>query len=96
MNRTLLVLALSFLSVNVGADEYVSPHLRSNGTYVEGYHRSSPNSTTLDNYSHQGNTNPYTGAPGYRTDSGYGYSAPSLQPSQPAYDTGYGLRSLGR
>lgn len=44
---------------------YVSPHTRSNGTYVPGHYRTAPNSTNRDNFSTLGNTNPYTGNPGY-------------------------------
>ena len=62
----LLALLLVLASSASFADQYVSPHVRSDGTYVQGYTRSSPNSTATDNYSHQGNTNPYTGERGYR------------------------------
>lgn len=47
-------------------DQAVSGYTRSNGTYVEPYHRSSPDSTQRDNYSASGNTNPYTGQKGNR------------------------------
>lgn len=47
------------------ADQYVRPYVRSDGTLVNGYMRTEPNSTRFDNYSAQGNTNPYTGQPGY-------------------------------
>ena len=40
---------------------YVAPHMRSNGSYVEGHYRSDPNDTKLDNWTTKGNTNPYTG-----------------------------------
>jgi len=43
------------------ADQYVHGYYRSNGTYVQPYHRSSPNGTVIDNYSFRGNLNPYTG-----------------------------------
>lgn len=46
----------------------VKGYYRKNGTYVSPHTRSSPNRTTYDNYSHQGNINPYTGAVGYKTD----------------------------
>ena len=46
------------------ADVYVRGYTRSDGTYVQPHYRSSPNSTTLDNYSTRGNTNPYTGKRG--------------------------------
>ncbi len=41
---------------------YVSGYYRSNGTYVNGHYRTSPNSTRLDNYGCTGN--PHTGNPG--------------------------------
>ena len=48
------------------ADEYVNGYTRSDGTYVQGYMRSSPDGDPYNNYSFPGNTNPYTGkvAPG--------------------------------
>lgn len=62
------------------ADQYVNPYYRQDGTLVQGHMRSSPNSSAYDNYSTQGNTNPYTGqrgssqpAPSY----GNVYSAPN-------------------
>ena len=44
----------------------VSGYVRSNGTYVDSYIRTMPNSTNWDNFSTQGNSNPYTGSTGYR------------------------------
>lgn len=52
-------------STNSTGDVYVDPYIRSDGTVVQGHYRSRPNSTTLDNYSHKGNINPYTGKRGY-------------------------------
>jgi hypothetical protein len=60
-----LVLSLLF-SFTAVADTYVNGYCRKDGTCVQGYYRSSPNSTTTDNYSSQGNTNPYTGTSGSR------------------------------
>ena len=51
-------------------DHYVRPHLRSNGTYVEGYRRTDADSSFYNNYSTQGNANPYTGERGYKKPSG--------------------------
>lgn len=48
------------------AQVYVQPHVRSNGTYVQGHYRSAPNSSAYDNYSTRGNVNPYTGQAGTR------------------------------
>lgn len=53
-----LLLALPYITF---ADTWVSGHYRSNGTYVEGYYRSSPDGDPYNNYSFPGNTNPYTG-----------------------------------
>lgn len=46
------------------SEHYTSGYLRSNGTYVSGYHATNPNGTRNDNFSTRGNVNPYTGEPG--------------------------------
>lgn len=48
------------------ADTYVNGYTRRDGTYVQPHWRSSPNGTTLDNWSTRGNMNPYTGRMGTR------------------------------
>ncbi|MDR5835423.1 hypothetical protein [Caballeronia sp. LZ034LL] len=48
-----------------GSDQQVSGYTRSNGTYVEPYHRTAPDNTMYNNYSSQGNLNPYTGQTGH-------------------------------
>ena len=61
------IIGMALLGVSVSAfaaDAYVKPHITKDGTYVGGHHRTTPNSTRLDNYSTQGNTNPYTGQAG--------------------------------
>lgn len=87
MYRIIPLLALLIPSI-AAADQYVSPHVRSDGTYVQGYMRSSPNSTTFDNFSHSGNTNPYTGQRGYRNDYGSGssYYTPPSYSSPSSFD----------
>jgi hypothetical protein len=70
-----LFLALALTSTAWGADVYVHGYTRSNGTYVEPYHRSAPDNTQMNNYSTQGNVNPYTGQQGTR------------QPTTPSYPT---------
>src|SRR5437870_772678 len=45
-------------------DVWVNGYTRSNGTYVQGYYRSRPDGNPYNNYSSQGNTNPYTGQKG--------------------------------
>ena len=64
------------------AQTYVAPHVTRDGTYVEGHHRSAPNSTRMDNYSTQGNVNPYTGHVG--TINPYNNPTPSYN-NQPSY-----------
>jgi hypothetical protein len=69
MIRTLLWLLLAFIVSGQSALEAqvrVRGYYRRDGTYVRPHVRSSPNSTTLDNYSTRGNVNPYTGAAGTR------------------------------
>jgi hypothetical protein len=62
--RIALGLLISLLAASALAADYVRPYVRKDGTYVEGHYRSSPNNTKMDNYSTQGNTNPYTGQRG--------------------------------
>jgi hypothetical protein len=46
------------------ADVKVKGYYRKDGTYVAPHYRSSPNSTSADNWSTKGNVNPYTGKEG--------------------------------
>ncbi len=93
-----LILALAILAVSAVAtaqqDQSVNGYYRSNGTYVQPYHRSAPDNTRTDNYSTRGNVNPYTGAAGtqnpyyappVRSYSPPVYTPPVYQPYQPAY-----------
>lgn len=65
------------------ADVWVNGYTRSNGTYVQGHYRSSPDSSPYNNYSYPGNTNPYTGATATGNPSTYlkNYSSTSLTPT---------------
>ena len=63
MKKIIFLMMLASDLANAG-DVWVQPHLRANGTFVEGYHRSSPDSSLLNNYSTQGNVNPFTGREG--------------------------------
>ena len=56
---------LALLSFSALADQTVRGYTRKDGTYVAPHVRSSPNQNRFDNYSSQGNTNPYTGQRGY-------------------------------
>ena len=60
---------LALLTFGVGsavADTWVNGYYRNDGTYVSGHFRQEPNSTNQDNYSTQGNVNPYNGIAGQR------------------------------
>jgi hypothetical protein len=73
----LLLICLLVIATTVFAqqDVWVNGYYRKDGTYVEGYYRTAPNSTKYDNYSTQGNINPYTGKPGWiNPDGTYNYS----------------------
>src|SRR5258706_8812903 len=65
MKARLWGLALLVAATAAAGDQYVQGYMRADGTYVPGYYRSSPNNTKVDNYSTQGNINPYTAQPGY-------------------------------
>ena len=63
----LAIAAVGMMASAASAQTYVNGYTRSNGTYVAPHYRSSPNSTTFDNYSTRGNVNPYTGQAGTRS-----------------------------
>lgn len=68
MKKTLLTIAIcliGFSGFSQTRNQYVPGYIKpSTGTYVEGYNRTLPNNTNIDNYSTYGNTNPYTGSLG--------------------------------
>lgn len=76
MRLVLAVVATAVSASAMARDTYVRPHVRNDGTYVEGHYRSAPNSSRIDNYSTQGNQNPYTGKAG-------------TQDPYPAYNSGF-------
>lgn len=81
MKRLLLAMALLSVANVAIADKYVSGYTKSNGTYVQPHHRSDGNTVKYDNYSSKGNSNPYTGAQGSKSNE---YSTP------PSYNKSYG------
>lgn len=90
--KTVLVIALCIPTVAI-ADDLVRGHVNRDGTYVAPHYRTSPNNTRMDNYSTQGNTNPYTGQQGHvnpYSPPSYGTThqpAPSIYaPPQPTYN----------
>lgn len=59
-----LLLATSLASTAGAGSVYVDGYFKSNGTYVQPHYRSSPDSSVSNNWSTEGNVNPYTGAGG--------------------------------
>lgn len=91
---TIFVLLVLF-PLNVYA-VYVNGYYRSNGTYVNGYERTAPDSSPYNNYGYPGNYNPNTGSITSGSQSTYlnnyynnssGYSAPSYSGYSYAYPT---------
>ncbi len=62
--KTIFLLLSLLAAGQATADQSVNGYFRSNGAYVQPHQRTSPNSTLFDNYSSQGNYNPYTGKAG--------------------------------
>lgn len=83
------------LSAQAQDYHYRSGYVTRNGTTVSGGYQTNPNGTRNDNWSTRGNTNPFTGQPGYKApysggsgSNGYGGS------SSGGYNGGYsGSRS---
>lgn len=78
---TFVIFGLSTPLFAQAASTYVRGYLKSNGTYVQGYYRTTPNNTRLDNYSTKGDINPYTGKIG--TVNPYKFIVPKI--STPKY-----------
>ncbi len=92
MQKYLLTLSFICLFVTPSlADVHVDGYYRKDGTYVQPHYRSDPDGNPNNNWSTQGNTNPYTGQEGtkpqqpyygggngsYGTQSPYGSNTPS-------------------
>lgn len=77
---------LATVSLHAGADNLTRGYVRSDGTYVAPHIKSEPNQFRHDNYSAQGNRNPYTGQQGSQR---HEYTSP------PAYNKNYGNPNYG-
>jgi hypothetical protein len=69
MRSALVVLSAVLVSVPAfarghGGRHSVRGHVTKRGAYVAPSHATNPNGTKVDNYSTQGNVNPYTGKEG--------------------------------
>lgn len=56
----------SILGFAAFSQTYVNPYTKKDGSAVQGYYKTAPNKTNTDNYSTQGNVNPYSGQSGTR------------------------------
>jgi hypothetical protein len=86
MKAVLAVLLAASTVSALAQSTYVRPHVRKDGTYVEGHYRTAPNNTRIDNYSTQGNMNPYTGQQGTVNP----WVQPAPQPQVPSNPFGEG------
>lgn len=77
-----LGLALAWTSWADARGVRVSGYVKKDGTYVAPHYRSAPNRSTLDNYSTQGNYNPYTSQAGKK-------DPYALHPPTGGYGSGY-------
>jgi hypothetical protein len=64
MKKLVVVIGMVALAGLAHADQNVNGYIRQDGTYVQGYTRSTPDSSYNNNYSTSGNINPYTGSSG--------------------------------
>lgn len=83
MKKVLLALAVAALAVPALAQSqhYVQPYVTRDGTFVQGHMQTNPDSNPFNNWSAQGNTNPYTGQAG--TVNPYQQPQPIYQVPQP-------------
>lgn len=66
MNCSILVVMGILVSTSAfSSDNYHRGYTRKDGTYVEPHYQTAPNQNRYDNYSSQGNTNPYNDKRGY-------------------------------
>lgn len=74
MKKLVLLAVILGLTSSLCYADYVRGYYKSNGTYVNGYNRTHPNYTKMDNYSTRGNYNPYTGQQGTKNPYNYNYN----------------------
>ena len=67
MRKIVLIAACLLAFPAIAGTVHVKGYTKADGTYVPPHERSSPNSTTTDNWSVSPNVNPYTGQPGTKS-----------------------------
>src|SRR6185437_11450704 len=90
----LLAALIALVPVASYAGQHVNGYYRSNGTYVQPYTRSAPDSTVRNNYSFQGNTNPYTGSTGTNRYS-HDQTSPHFTGPSPSGNVGHSNNGFG-
>ena len=87
MRKLIAAMMIASIAVPATAQVQVRGYTKKDGTYVAPHVRSTPNSSTSDNWSTQGNVNPYTGKTGtvdpYRVPTYSPPKAPTYQPYTP-------------
>lgn len=97
MKKLAIVIAFAIAVPAWAQSTYVKPHVRKDGTYVEGHHRTKPDSSVDNNYGTRGNYNPYTGDRGTEPRSyERPYQAPSYEPPRNIYGGDCGYTASGR
>lgn len=84
--KKMILLAALLSSAAMARDVYVQPHVTRNGSYVQGHYQTAPDHNVYNNYSTQGNINPYTGQSG--TVNPYTLPQPAYRP--PTYNPNAG------
>lgn len=83
IKAALIAVAALGTSATAQSSHYVSGHTTSNGTYVAPHYQTNPNTTTSDNWSTKGNTNPYTGQQGTKPDTRPAWGQPQTKTKSP-------------
>jgi hypothetical protein len=81
MKSIIVIATLVSSSTIATAQNYHNGYTRQNGTYVAPHYQSAPDNSRTNNYSAQGNTNPYTGQAG--TVNPYAQPNPYAAPTTP-------------
>ena len=85
--KSLISLAVIFPAASpamAGGSHYTRGYIRNDGTYVQPHYSTNADSTKLNNWSTQGNYNPYTG----RAGTGDPYRSTQNNPYGSPYNTG--------
>jgi hypothetical protein len=88
MKKVLLIIGLVLISQTAQAADYVNGYVKKNGTYVAPHFKTSADSYKFNNYSTQGNVNPYTGSKGYVNP--YAYKPTNYAPAYKKPKSSYG------